>query len=393
MPSAANFKLDTKGKYLGLWIGPGAGETSFEMPCKKYIARCRSLKAKQAPLMAVIRLYNTENVTVFSHVAQVLCLPKSVMEIEKVRLAALLSLPFNAWTGRAMWNLKQGGFPMEFMHLSSVALAARMRTAQRTIPCWSTVKVAIEEARDSIEARLDYPFKAWFNEGVVFGLETAVLDGSGCGLDLRVWPYGEEAKLQRALYKDLKEKACPAGALRGFLRDRLLHWFPREQADDLAPVAVRALLSLQRSGSPELQAALLRTWANGWCTSTRFGDRAQPCLFGCRGVDAIDHVRHYAECDRAWAFTSHRFRGMLPRGSLVAFFGLDEAESKDQLLIRAMHVAAIWGAHNFYRYLQGDRNRAAVQAAVRSRWLSIVRRNERLAKAVRRIAQSRPMHR
>ena len=292
-----------------------------------------------------------------------------------------------------MWNLKQGGFPMEFLHLKSVALAARLRTAQRTIPDWVEARNAIRDAADSDEARLAFPFRAWLDEGVIGGLDSAARHAAAGGLDLRGWAYDKEVKLQKALYLDLKNLACPPGSLRPFLCDRLRHWFPREQAPDLAAIAIRSLLNMEKVGFPELQAALLRTWANGWCTSTRFGDRAQPCLFGCRGVDAIDHVRHYAECDRAWAFTSHRFRGMLPRGSLVAFFGLDEAESKDQLLIRAMHVAAIWGAHNFYRYLQGDRNRAAVQAAVRSRWLSIVRRNERLAKAVRRIAQSRPMHR
>ena len=40
LPGWANFQTDTKGKYLGVWLGPGAGTLSWVLPLKKYTAQC-----------------------------------------------------------------------------------------------------------------------------------------------------------------------------------------------------------------------------------------------------------------------------------------------------------------------------------------------------------------
>ena len=56
----------------------------------------------------------------------------------------------------------------------------------------------------------------------------------------------------------------------------------------------RSLNSLPNSTSM----CLLRTWSNGWFTSSRMHDsKVLPCIFGC---DADDSLCHYLKCEPFW---------------------------------------------------------------------------------------------
>ena len=49
---------------------------------------------------------------------------------------------------------------------------------------------------------------------------------------------------------------------------------------------------------------VLKTWANGWCTSGRFHETVHlPCLFGC--VGARDEQSHYCMCPYLYATQSY----------------------------------------------------------------------------------------
>ena len=59
---------------------------------------------------------------------------------------------------------------------------------------------------------------------------------------------------------------------------------------------------------PRVAAAVIKTWANVWTTSTRMHEPiALPCIFGCEGCE--DALNHYLSCDILWtAVTSCSFR-------------------------------------------------------------------------------------
>ena len=59
---------------------------------------------------------------------------------------------------------------------------------------------------------------------------------------------------------------------------------------------------------PRVAAAVIKTWANAWTTSSRLHEPISlPCIFGCDGCD--DALEHYLTCDILWtAVISCSFR-------------------------------------------------------------------------------------
>jgi hypothetical protein len=99
-----------------------------------------------------------------------------------------------------------------------------------------------------------------------------------------------------------------------------LDYFPGDLADEVAPrleryfakllfegdllkVAIRETLTVVKNMTPSIGWSLLRTWLNGWITSTRFGSPDAGCEFGCKVEEddgSADRVSHYIDCEVLW---------------------------------------------------------------------------------------------
>ena len=69
----------------------------------------------------------------------------------------------------------------------------------------------------------------------------------------------------------------------------------------VSPISPNYTKELKNICSPlpnSVPMCLLRTWSNGWFTSTRLHEpKILPCIFGC---DAGDCLHHYLECEVLW---------------------------------------------------------------------------------------------
>jgi len=83
------------------------------------------------------------------------------------------------------------------------------------------------------------------------------------------------------------------------IRKRVRKYFP-EEVHRLSDEILCQLQEFSRSLPTALSQQLLRTWANGWCTSARFREsHVLPCLFGCS--DQPDSLQHYLFCSPLWS--------------------------------------------------------------------------------------------
>jgi hypothetical protein len=171
--------------------------------------------------------------------------------------------------------------------------------------------------------------------------------------------------------RDFLRPAADEHALR-FLRRRLDRWGVRVLPGHRVQRALNVFKLLAGKVPARVLAALLRALCNGWCTARRF-QRTASCMFGCSGLDSIEH---YARCPAVDWFA--RARLALPRqGDPLAEFlmlsGAGAAED-DVLIRRAVRTAAVYKLHCTFR----RSNQAAVTTP------------DALTQVVREIVRSRP---
>ena len=111
---------------------------------------------------------------------------------------------------------------------------------------------------------------------------------------------------------------------------------------------------LKNMAPPRVQAAIYRTWFNGWCTKRRFGIKENCyCVFGCqwRNTDSVEHYM-VCPCIRRWA---EKELGIKDEGSPeergASWLLLDcDKRSDFELTIRAVRLAAVYRAYNYCRH-------------------------------------------
>eukprot|EP00973_Karenia_brevis_P023585 3249210-Karenia_brevis.AAC.1 len=79
----AEFKIGTAALYLGLWIGPGAGEKSWEQALAKYIARVEMVKSFHAGVWISCLLYKVFAFSTLQFVAQSKRVPRMAYVAER----------------------------------------------------------------------------------------------------------------------------------------------------------------------------------------------------------------------------------------------------------------------------------------------------------------------
>ena len=117
VPSWANFVIDSKGKYLGVWLGLGAAKLSWEKPLKKYASQCKYIAALKLGVAASALLYRVLALSALSFVVQICPIPE---EARVYKNAGVFDY----------WSLDRGtGFPSQLYITWTFSLVC-----QRTFP-------------------------------------------------------------------------------------------------------------------------------------------------------------------------------------------------------------------------------------------------------------------
>ena len=104
-------------------------------------------------------------------------------------------------------------------------------------------------------------------------------------------------RIQSELYSRFEAALFPP-PLSGAITNRLSLLLPGHTVA-WSPQLEQHLVDLLRRAGPAPAFAVLKTWLNAWCTSSRVHEVPElPCLFGCHG--GRDTLQHYLACRNAW---------------------------------------------------------------------------------------------
>ena len=97
IPAWKNMQIVVNGKYLGVYLGVGGSEKTFEVCEEKYLSRCFDISLSVASALPTIVRYNERAVPVFSYASQVLLHPDvpRLKRLEQRGIHKILKLPPN----------------------------------------------------------------------------------------------------------------------------------------------------------------------------------------------------------------------------------------------------------------------------------------------------------
>ena len=330
IPDWKHFKIRNAGKYLGFYIGPAARGQQHTSTTAKVAARTQAIAGSHAPISVSCSLYNSRAVSVTQYISQLLPLPSSHHNTEKGYLHKLFHMPNNALPLAAFFALPHLGGP----HISSIAdvgLAARFRTAVRTITSWPIhiymlMSLALEHTASErydeghhYAVHFDRPPIAYYMQAAydcVFNLVHAVHRHAAQPLDLhyvlstqaaaklRALRLGAAPHMQSkvvAIVQDLRFTMQDWTDL--FIRRLSPHLLPSQRAD-LQLVPWSEVYSIMNMLGHHHAMILIKSYTASWCTSHRFKkETLLTCVFGCQDsvVPNIDKFMHYLYCPVLWS--------------------------------------------------------------------------------------------
>jgi hypothetical protein len=101
---------------------------------------------------------------------------------------------------------------------------------------------------------------------------------------------GTNRHIQAAASRAIADAHHAPGTLEAWLKKRLVTMFGSEAVSTLD---LNNILQALKKFPPRLTPHLLRSWGNGWTTSSRMHSADVRCVVGC---DATDSIQHYLKC-------------------------------------------------------------------------------------------------
>jgi hypothetical protein len=132
IPESADMQIRSKGKYLGLYLGPGTTpSTNWEGPQCKFVERVSQLSDQGLPLGLRANIFASKAVSVSSYVAQVQEPPPKFKVIELRMASKALGLATSAFCTNTAYQLGKFGGP-QLTRPRATMHAARIRAALKT---------------------------------------------------------------------------------------------------------------------------------------------------------------------------------------------------------------------------------------------------------------------
>ena len=133
-PSWRGFQIESNGKLLGFFVGPGAGDASWEKPLKGFRQRVQIGAGHRLGIHYNSIVFNVFAVSAFELSAQ-FSVPSDVVDVAMCEALRLLAPgPGNWCTIQDLANLKIFGFQHSFRFLRCIAQASKFRVAERLAP-------------------------------------------------------------------------------------------------------------------------------------------------------------------------------------------------------------------------------------------------------------------
>ncbi|CAK0811733.1 unnamed protein product [Prorocentrum cordatum] len=301
-PQWRDILISLRGKYLGYWVGPGAGNMSWDKPLEKFTKRVQSWAQRHLGLFLNSIVFNTFIISVLSFVMQLQDLPGDMDNIFSWALRRLAPGPGNWIMPEDLCNLREAfGIKFSFAQPRCVARAAKLRVIETVAP---DCKERVEELRMLDGGVLQGPFGSWHANSLFAILHRTEqqLEKDGISRSQIRRVLNGPARFGPASFQsiatDLINPHCRPDHLQRTAH-KLARWkFPGDEAALVARVQ-EAFVILHKWCPPRVASAYLRTLFNGWATRRRMrhaekdgvGEPWQ-CLLGCKsGDDSIEHYR------------------------------------------------------------------------------------------------------
>jgi len=369
-------KVDSSAEYLGFRIGPGRGEGPWNKALSKYLQRAKEWGTVGLSLHYSVKIYNTYILPVLSFVAQLEEVPSTFDKVEKQAMAALIPGP-NKWISPdAVKSLHRGyGMPCEARDFRIVSAATKLRVAAnedrdngglRMKERRHELYMEVDKARRSDEWKLELlAWEGWFRNSHAEVVWRAVEDLYDKGISIPKLRKLTERKQEGGKRKRIggrdgiqalvvKELTPDTVNIAPSLRKDLQKWKVGLWEDYKTRRANRVIDRLQDLVPPRIQAAILRSWKNGWCTRRRFGTKGDNCCaFGCKWKNT-DSLEHYMICPviHKWSRAELRTEysdNKEERGASFMLLNCDNM-SGFTITISAIRLAAAYRTYNLLRH-------------------------------------------
>jgi hypothetical protein len=361
-PLWANIRIDTKGKYLGFMIGPGAGEDSWNAPLRKFEKRLAAWQDNKCGLVWNSIYYNTFMVTTLEFIAQLADVPEKVEAAENAALRKLAPGPGTWITKGDLENLDLFGIGQGFRTIEITGKAAKLRLMNDLGD--NRIREQAERIRYAQSNSLRRPFGRWHDGSFAKRLcdNQRNLRLLGMKIDTKAAQTGGFQKVARktiasTLYRyDMEHR----------IRCKIGRW---KFADPPGHVALRLKENFklfQNRLPPAVIANYLRVLWNGIPTSRRMATMPsfahRNCVFDCSRM-AQDSIEHYCRCPilhAAVMCVREAETSRLRPHCMEDFFGVVKGSSRDDKLLcarqlyvkmRLIHFARRNGCQHDWKFL------------------------------------------
>jgi hypothetical protein len=286
VPRLAKAKIQTSGKLLGVFIGPGADEQQWCGVAEELRTRSRYLASLNIAWSGVAPLYRSHVASVTSHILQFAAPSRELLQVESNCLAVVTKTPSRAVPLAVLSRLKEFGLATNFVSIGILGEAS----AYHAMACSGVYPLMMAElarARRSRYSNLS-PFLRWWTRGGVLGYLAKIkehVEFVACTLPI------ENYGIQRWAAKFLHD-SIPIGTVDACLVKRLSTLL-KEEVSEAAAVTVRARILAAKGAVPQCAvASMLRTVCNAWTTTGRFSGPTGLYPFGCVAAEA-DRFMHF----------------------------------------------------------------------------------------------------
>ena len=284
-------------KYLGIYLGSNTADLNWAGPLKKFVDAISFLCTLDCGLTTLISLYNLLALSKLSFVGSFFPPTARALDLEKWSIQKLLRGPWNAIPSSALYSFKQLGLPTQVRPLVLTSGASVVRAANLTSSCFFVEVFRLQSLVHSTDLTLRAAAGLLFcNSFFQHWIDTSLEYDAKFLKECPARPITPGFYRQKNVYKRLLDH-FPTFDFVPFLTRRLGFFFE----DDLLNVDAQRILSIYRflasHTGPRFITTHLRTVANHWCTSSRFGRPRSPCHFcGLFGGEYNDRVFHSLTC-------------------------------------------------------------------------------------------------
>ena len=360
IPLWADFLIKDFGKYLGFFVGPGAGNKEWDKIGEEILAVARMIHQLALSKLHAFLLFQMLGESKIQFVAQLRVPPSSFRNIENKAHRLVVGGPL--WVPKGLLSHLKSDchFPCDLKNIVVMCRAIMIKTAG-SLPHWPDRLESLRSQCSHDESNLRHPLQVWMDNSSVMCLQRAYKSINVNNLVT----FCDDSKVdasnvfgtpqcQNSVYRFLLSVECPF-SLKGVLQYRfaLRKWFEPVQIEYLADRAVEFLEAVHKHVPPCVLFTVINTFFNGWVTSARFQAIENRCYI-CADCDGNDSLEHYACCPFSWASYAKRFRKPIVPLSLRRFLGRD-ANELDEKVFLACHMYAIRKTVDLRRHSAQDR--------------------------------------